>query len=145
MPDWPVLFDYLSEAIKIIGGLASLYAVIKLRQIERRYLFRATMPNLILELQQSLESLDELLSEREFDQSAAFPILSNLLADVRSVKRKASGDSLAIAKHLIGLIEMAQSTTVSPRGVQLDEIYGRGIGLVRSLRHDQVDQDWSRK
>jgi hypothetical protein len=60
---------------------------------------QATMPNLILELQQSLESLDELLSEREFDQSAAFPILSNLLADVRSVKRKASGDSLAIAKH----------------------------------------------
>lgn len=145
MPDWPVLLDYLAEAIKIIGGLASLYAVIKLRQIERRYLFRATMPKVILDLQQSLESLDELLSEPEFDQSATFPILSNLLADVRSVKRKASGDSLAIAKHLIGLIETLQRTTVNPRGVQLDEIYGRGIGLVRSLHHDQVDQDWSRK
>ena len=139
------MFDYLSEAIKIIGGLASFYAVFKLRQIERRYLFKATIPSLILDLQQSLESLDALLSEREFDQAATFPILSNLLADVRSVKRKASGDSLALAKQLIGLIEMVQRIGVNMRGVQFDEIYGIGIGLVRSLRHDQVDQVWSRK
>lgn len=145
MPDWPVLFDYLSEAIKIIGGLASLYAVIKLRQIERRYLFRATMSNLILDLQESLGSLSDLLSAREFDQPAIFPILGKLLSDVRNVKRKASGDSLATAKQLIGLIDMVHRTTLSPRRVQLDEIYGRGVGLVRSLQHDQVDQDWSRK
>lgn len=145
MPNWPVLFDYLSEAIKIIGGLASFYAVIKLRQIERRYLFRATLPNLILDLQESLERLENLLSERDIQLSAISPVLNNFLADVRNVKRKASGDSLAIAKHLISLIETAQRTTLNPRGMQLDEIYGKGIGLVRSLQHDQVDQDWSRK
>lgn len=40
----------IAEIIKILGAFASFYALIKLRNIERKYLFKATIPGLICNL-----------------------------------------------------------------------------------------------
>ncbi len=145
MPNWPILLGYLSEAIKIIGGLASFYALIKLRQIEKRYLFRATIPDVIKNLHESLTLLNAAMAKPAENWDAVVVALNHLQVDVTNVVKKASGDSAHVAKQLLNMIEAVQLASNRVAAAALVDIYGKGRGLVRSLEHDQLDQVWSRK
>ena len=52
VPSW---LTFGSEVVKVVGGFASFYAVYKLRKIEQRYLFKATMPELVKSIRRSLD------------------------------------------------------------------------------------------
>ncbi|RFP20457.1 hypothetical protein D0T25_14510 [Duganella sp. BJB488] len=145
MPDVAILLGYISEGIKILGGLASFYALIKLRQIEKRYLFKATIPDVVKNLRESLRQLNAAMAKPSEKRDAVVISLNHLQVDVKNVVRKAFGDSAIIARQLLNLVESAQLASSSVTSNVLIDIYGKGMGLVRSLEHDQVDQGWSRK
>lgn len=56
MPDLKEWLQYAGEVLKIIGAFASFYAVFKLRQIEKKYLFKATIPEVVANIQITLDT-----------------------------------------------------------------------------------------
>lgn len=153
MPDLAILFGYVTEAIKIIGGLASFYALVKLRRIERRYLFKATMPNAVQRLDAALMKLSICLSSVDENRFVIFEILTVLLVDVAGVKRKSRGDTRRLASYLHKLIAAAAPRRYfwqarSPAIPDLEllfEIHGLGSGLLHSVENDLEDLGWSAK
>ena len=153
-PDVLAVLSPLSEAVKIIGGFASLYAIVKLRQIERRYLFKATLPGLIGNIAESLSGLNRIMLDQSNDNTAQLHrLLNRLIVDVKNVKRKARGDSVAAADQLLdairatGLVRkfwMRELPITLERALLLD-IYGKGAGLLHSLGNDVNDLGWSGK
>jgi hypothetical protein len=154
MLDWEIIRAHITEAVKISGGLASFYAVVKLRQIEKRYLFKATVPELLRKIEETLSTLNLLLSKPSSNRPEISENLNYLLVDVANMKRKVRGDSYRACKDLLEIIKVTQprryfwqSTTPVwsfDKNVLL-EIYGKGRGLIRSLEHDVVDQGWGAK
>lgn len=149
MGEWRDILDFLAEAVKILGGFASFYALIKLRQIERRYLFRATVPELIESIDRTLTVLNRALDKPAEDRAELVEALSRLYVDVRNVRRKAKGDTLAACRDLLAMIETTQSGLAGmPQRLSklvLLDIYGKGCGLLQSLEHDLKDGRWSAK
>jgi hypothetical protein len=144
---------YAAEAVKIAGGIASFYAVVKLRQIEKKYLFNATVPALIVKIDDALSMLNLALSKPSDYQTQTNEALNLLLVDVKNVRRKARGDSLVACAELLSTIRATRSKrspwqTAAPivveKGALLD-IYGKGRGLIRSLENDMRDHGWSGK
>lgn len=153
MPDYTVVLSYIAEIVKIIGGLASFYAVIKLRQIERRYLFRATVPTLVLKIENALSVLNIALTKPADHRAEVAEALNYLLVDVKNIKRKAGGDSLKACNDLLAVINstrparyfwQSEGPMLLSKPILLD-IYGKGRGLIRSLQNDIQDQGWSAK
>jgi hypothetical protein len=154
MLDWSIVREHIAEAVKILGGLASFYAVVKLRQIEKRYLFKATVPELIKKIDKTLSNLNLSLAKPASHRSEVAEALNYLRVDVKNVKKKVQGDSYQACKDLLGAIDMTQPRrhfwqTAAPmlpfdKNVLLN-VYGKGRGLIRSLEHDVQDQGWSPK
>lgn len=154
MPDWGIVREYIAEAVKISGGLASFYAVVKLRQIEKRYLFKATVPQLVQKIDKTLSSLNILLAKPASHRAEVAEALNHLRVDVVNVKRKVRGDSHRACKELLDAINMTRgrrrfwggiaTPSTFDKNILLD-IYGKGRGLIRSLEHDVQDQGWSAK
>lgn len=149
---WARLPD-IAEVVKLLGGLASLYALFKLRQIERRYLFRATVPRLIGNIETSLSRLNLLLVPSRADHAQLHVLLNHLLVDVKNVRRKARGDSLDMANQLLAAIRATglarrfwqRTTALELTTEALLDIYGKGQGLIHSLENDVRDTGWSAK
>ncbi len=145
---------YATEAVKIIGGLASFYAVYKLREIEKKYLFKATVPELITKLDQALSDLNDALTNPSSHRTQITEALNYLMVDVKNVKRKARGDSLHACNEFLGMIQatspkryfwQAEAPVMAIGKTVLVEIYGKGRGLIRSLENDMDDYGWSGK
>jgi hypothetical protein len=143
----------IPEVIKILGAFASFYALIKLRNIERKYLFKATIPSLIANIDISLASISDSLKDLELYGAELRKALDQLLADVKTVRRRAKGDSVIAAQ---GILTMMRRSGFEPyawqRQVvpalsrdQLLEIYGQGNRLVRLLENELDDSAWSSK
>jgi hypothetical protein len=154
MVDLQIVRDHLAEAVKISGGLASFYAIVKLRQIEKRYLFKATAPELVNKIEETLSSLNLLLSKPSMHRAEIAENLNYLLVDVGNMKKKVRGDSYRACKDVLELVKVTQPRryfwqSAAPvwsfdKNVLLD-IYGKGRGLIRSLQHDVTDHGWSAK
>lgn len=153
MPDLKEWLQYAGEVLKIIGAFASFYAVFKLRQIEKKYLFKATIPEVVANIQITLDTLNKFMlkpADRRVEISEALYVLAT---DVRNIKRKSRGDSLIAASQLLQSIELTRpgryfweaEMPMAPRLDALIEIYGKGMGLIRSLEHDLNDRGWSEK
>lgn len=149
-PEW---LGHLAEVVKIVGGLASFYAVWKLREIEKKYLFKATIPELAESIQQALDDLNLCLPEPSQHKVQISELLNCLIVDVRNIKRKARGDTFKACLEMLDLIAatrppryfwQAQSPMAFRRGPLL-EIYGKGHGLIRALKNDMKDYGWSGK
>lgn len=153
MLDWADGLHYAAEAVKILGGIASFYAVIKLRQIERRYLFKATIPQMVDNIQKTLDELNACMGKSVNYRLQVALVLNVLIVDVKNVRRKAHGDSLRAAKHLLRAISATRprryfwqaKLPLAPKRSALLDIYGLGMGLIRSLENDLKDQRWSSK
>jgi hypothetical protein len=153
MPDFSVVLSTTAEAVKIIGGLASFYAVVKLRQIERRYLFKATVPELIKKIEDALSVLSIALVKPSDHRADLTEAMNYLLVDVKNIRRKARGDSLKACNELLAVIRSARPArhfwqSEGPmllNKTTLLDVYGKGRGLVRSLENDMQDQGWGAK
>lgn len=152
MLDWADGLHYAAEAVKILGGVASFYAVVKLRQIERRYLFKATIPQIVDNIKHVLDELSLCLNRPSEQRLKVEHVLNILAVDVRNVRNKARGDSLRASKRILRAIDATRprryfwqprQPMVLTRRALLD-IYGLSMGLIRSLEHDVEDQGWGR-
>lgn len=143
----------LAELIKILGAAASFLALWKLRKIERRYLFKATIPGLVIKIDRSLRTLVVCINESSANQPQLSEALNHLFVDVKSVKRRASGDSVTVAAELLAMMRRAglerrfwqRDSQSLPSVNVLIEIYGKANGLVRSLENEIDDVTWSSK
>lgn len=142
-----------SEGVKIVGGFASFYAVLKLRQIEKKYLFKATVPELILKLESALSLLNLALANPPDHRAQITEALNYLIVDVKNIKRKSRGDTVRTCNDLLNMIQstrprrwywQAEAPMVVGKTRLLD-IYGKGQGLIRSLQNDLEDHGWSGK
>ncbi|RSZ57817.1 hypothetical protein HF313_24565 [Massilia atriviolacea] len=153
MLDWADGLHYAVEAVKILGGFASFYAVVKLRQIERRYLFKATIPQMVDNIQKTLDELNACMGKSGNDRLQVALVLNVLIVDVKNIRRKAHGDSLRAAKALLKAMSATRprrffwqaDAPLAPKRQALLDIYGLGMGLIRSLENDLKDQRWSSK
>jgi hypothetical protein len=151
MLDMEEVFKYAVEAVKIVGGLASFYAVVKLRQIEKRYLFKATVPALIANIENALSLLSRSLLKPASQRPKIIEALHCLMVDVRNVRRKSRRDTAGACDDLLRAIRVTlprrrfwqREVTLVIRKADLLGIYGKGRGLVRSLENDLRDQRWS--
>lgn len=100
---------YASEVVKIVGGLASFYAVYKLREIEKKYLFKATMPELITKLDSALSALSDALVNPASHRTEIAEALNYLMVDAKNIKRKARGDSLRACHEFINMVQTTRS------------------------------------
>lgn len=155
----PLLSNYAAylqmaaEAVKVVGGVASFYALLKLRKIEKRYLFKATIPDLRNNIEQSLSHLNLLLLNVESNRGQINEVLNYLIVDAKNVRKKAAGDSRDAAGQLLRAIrvtglhmswwQMKPAQVLEP--ATLLDIYGKGRGLTRSLEYDLTDQGWGGK
>lgn len=148
------VLHYAAEAVKIVGGLASFYAVVKLRKIEKRYLFKATVGELVLKLDDALSKLNATLSKPGNHQAEMMEALNYLFVDVTNIKRKCGGDSLIACKEVLVILGTtrprrrfwrASTIPVKLEKSVLLDLYGKGRGLIRSLENDMQDQGWSRE
>jgi hypothetical protein len=153
MLDLKAGLQYSAEVVKVVGGFASFYAVIKLRQIERRYLFKATVPELIAKVEKALSVLSLSLSTPTPDRTGVAEALNYLIVDAKNIKRKSRGDTLRACNDLLKMIRatrprryfwQTEAPMVIGKTILLD-IYGKGRGLIRSLENDVQDQGWSSK
>lgn len=143
----------LAELVKIVGALASFFALWKLRTIEKRYLFRATIPGLIDNIDVSLQCLAQGLNDPDTSKVLINQALYRLLADANSVVRRAGPLSTPAANELLRNMRLAGISRrfwQRPVGVVLDDdmlfgIYGSGAGLLRSLENELKDSSWSAK
>lgn len=94
----------VAEVIKILGAFASFYALLKLRNIERRYLFKATIPLLVGNIDLSLAAISEGLKDTELHRTELRKALDQFLADVKTVRRRANGDSVIAAKGILTMM-----------------------------------------
>lgn len=141
----------IAEIVKILGALASFYALIKLRQIERKYLFKATIPGLIENIDRSLRSLNECLNDPKLYKSEISAALNNMLADMKAVRRRAGGDARSAAKDFLSLMRplgfepyfWQRQGMRNLEGVELSEVYGRGVRVIRFLENELREKDWS--
>jgi hypothetical protein len=142
-----------AEAVKIAGAFASFFALWKLRQIEQRYLFKATIPGLIANLDASLTKLGVGMNDLQAAAAAVNEALYQLLADAKSVRQRGGADVKAAADVLIAHLETAGlHTRFWHRHVALKlekdillRVYGSGNGLIRSLQNELSDRTWSSK
>lgn len=141
----------VAEIVKILGALASFYALLKLRQIERKYLFKATIPGLIENIDNSLRSLNDYANAPVLEGAEITAALNNMLADIKAVRRRSVGDSRNAAR---GFLNFMRPMGFEPRfwhrqvmrqltREELFEIYGRGVRLIRFLRNELSEKDWS--
>jgi hypothetical protein len=143
----------LAELIKIIGAFASFYALLKLRKIEQKYLFKATIPGLIANIERSLGLLNEGLLNPKGSRTQTQQALSHLLADVKTVQRRVRGDSAIAAKRIVTLMRRVgfepyfwqRQLVKELTQAELLEIYGQASGLVRLLTNDLDGSAWSTK
>ncbi|MYN25594.1 hypothetical protein [Duganella levis] len=143
----------LAEIIKIFGAFASFYALLKLRQIERKYLFKATMPGLIEKIDSSLQALNEGLNDPIRHRIQIGTALNHLVADLKTVKRRMKGESRSEVAKFLGFMRPLgfdphfwQSKRVRQLSKdELSELYNRGRGLLRSLENELGDSAWSNK
>jgi hypothetical protein len=143
----------LAELIKIIGALASFYALLKLRKIEQRYLFRVTIPGLVENLEKSLGLINAGMLDLEGRRTQTLQTLNHLLADVKTVQRRARGDARGAAKRIVTLMRRIgfepyfwqQQVVKELTRAELLEIYGQASGLVRLLANDLDGSAWSAK
>lgn len=141
----------LAEIIKILGAVASFYALIKLRRIERAYLFKATMPALIAKMDVSLQALNGSLNDPDLHRIQIKTDLNHLLADVKTVKRRVKGDSSNAVKEFLDFLRpfgfephfWQGRARVDLSKNDLSEIYVRGRRLIRVLENELDDSAWS--
>lgn len=153
MPDLPTWLQHIAEVVKIVGGLASFYAVFKLRQIEKKYLFKATIPELVEHIEQALFDLNMCIANSSEQRSRIVRVLNYLIVDVKNVKRKARGDSLRSCDDFLAVIASMRprrhfwqpEQPMLIRQSTLIDLYGKGMGLIRSLENDIKDHGWSGK
>lgn len=154
MPSAEQVLHYAAEAVKIVGGLASFYAVVKLRKIEKRYLFKATIGELVSKLDDALSKLNASLSKPGNHPTEVMEALNYLFVDVTNLKRKCRGDSLRACKEVLAILATTRPrrtlwrAPVTPAKLEkalLLDLYGKGRGLIRSLENDMRDQGWSRE
>lgn len=151
MLDWADGLHYAAEAVKILGGFASFYAVVKLRQIERRYLFKATIPQMVENIQKTLEDLILCVNNPAGHRLQVAHALNVLIVDVENIRRKSKGDSHRASKQLLQAIRATRppryfwqaELPMVPKRNALFDIYGMGMALLRSLENDVEDQGWS--
>lgn len=141
----------VAEIVKILGAVASFYALLKLRRIERRYLFKATIPGLIDNIDNSLQALNDYANDPSLDGADITAALNNMLADIKAVRRRSVGDSRSAAKGFLSFMRpmgfeprfwQRQAMRQLTRG-ELFEIYGRGVRLIRFLENELSEKDWS--
>ena len=141
----------IAEVVKILGAVASFYALLKLRQIERRYLFKATIPGLIENIDRSLRSLNGYADDQKSDGAEITAALNNLLADIKAVRQRSVGDSRSAAREFLNFMRpigfeprfwQRQSMRQLTQN-ELFEIYGRGIRLIRFLENELREKIWS--
>lgn len=104
MSDATQWLQLAAEVIKVVGGIASFYAVFKLRQIERRYLFKATIPQIKVRIEDALSALNSAREQPSAFQVEISEALNCLMVDVKNVRRKASGDTLNSCKDVLAAI-----------------------------------------
>jgi hypothetical protein len=143
----------VAEIVKIFGAVASFYALLKLRNIESRYLFRATIPGLIENIDNSLQAINEGLYDPEAYRLQTRKALNHLLADVKTVRRRVKGDSATAAKGVLVFMRRVgfepyfwqRQVVAELTQEQLLELYGQGSLLVRLLTNELGDSVWSSK
>lgn len=153
MPDFPAWLQHAAEVVKIAGGLASFYAVYKLRQIEKKYLFKATLPEMIVHIRRALDDLSSCIPNPSQHRPRIIGVLNHLIVDVQNIKRKSRGDSLRTCNELLAMLAATRppryfwqpERPMLARQSSLIDIYGKGMGLVRSLENDVNDMGWSGK
>lgn len=140
----------IAEVVKILGAVASFYALFKLRQIERRYLFKATIPGLIENIDRSLRSLNGYADDQRLDGAEITAALNNLLADVKVVRQRSVGDSRRAAREFLNSMRPMgfeprfwQRQAMRQLTQELFEIYGLGIRLIRFLENELREKNWS--
>lgn len=145
--------QYATEAVKLIGALASFYTLLKLRQIEKKYLFKATVPELVSKVESALSILNLAIHNPSRHRTQITEALNYLIVDVKNIKRKSRGDSLQACNELLKVVQatrpgryfwQAQMPMVIGKSLLLD-IYGKGHGLIRALENDMRDHGWSGK
>jgi hypothetical protein len=153
MPELRDALQIAGEVLKIIGALASFYAVFKLRQIEKKYLFKATVPDLIVKIDKALGMLSAALPDPSRHRTEIAEALNYLMVDVKNLRRKCRGDSLSACTDLLRVIQATRPRRYfwqSERPMTLGkpvlvDIYGKGLGLIHSLGNDIQDDGWSGK
>ncbi|WP_296000547.1 hypothetical protein [Rugamonas sp.] len=147
-----LLLDRLFELTKIAGALASCFAVYKLRKIERKYLFKATLPVIKKNIDKALVQINKGVSDHNSARAQINEALNHLLVDAKSIRGKVGADSKVAADSLLMAIRKTGlgrrfwefgREVISPE-VLLD-IYGKGRGLIRSLENEVGDMNWSGK
>jgi hypothetical protein len=124
-----------------------------LRTIEKRYLFRATIPDLIANIDTSLQQLAQALNDPTMSRVFVNEALYRLLADANSVLRRAGPLSTPAANELLRNMRIAgfsrrfwqRQAVIVLDADMLFGIYGSGAGLVRSLENELKDSSWSAK
>lgn len=153
MPELKESLQIAGEILKVIGALASFYAVFKLRQIEKKYLFKATVPDLMARIGKTLDTLIEVLDDPTGYRPEIAEALNHLMVDVKNLRRKCHGGTLKACSELLRTLQATRPRRYfwqpeEPMAVgesTLIEIYGRGAGLIHSLENDLEDHRWSGK
>ncbi|SFG92590.1 hypothetical protein SAMN05518865_12346 [Duganella sp. CF458] len=148
----------VAEVFKIVGAGASFFAVWKLKAIEKRYLFRATIPGLMEKIDGSLVVLNAWLGEPEAYQTQLTEALNHLWADTKSARRRTRGDANEAAESLIAAMRRGGieprfwqvwivhfAGAPSPSREAILDIFGKASGLVRTLENELDDATWSNK
>jgi hypothetical protein len=122
--------------------------------LRKKYLFKATIPEVLASLQLALDLLNTSLARPSSHQAEIAKALNLLIVDVKNIRRKARGDSLRAAKQLMQSIDATKPRRYyfwrDPTFPVLDkpqllDIWGKGLGLIHSIEQDLNDYGWSGK
>lgn len=138
------LFQYLTSKVgdtsSLIGMFISLYVLFEVNRLQKKFLFKARLPQLLASLKKyaktfssNLQSFDD--SRRDIETN-----LSKSLSTLKNLKNKVSGDSKQETKNLIKKIQKRETPITKD---YLWEIYNDLQALIDSLGHLHEDKQWS--
>lgn len=130
----------LGNIASIIGMGISLYVLFEVRNIKRRFLFKARIPELVASLRKQAKELNSLL--RTFDRSAneIEAALSVCEATVANLAPKLQGETRKAARSFQEHVKQRQAPISKEYTYQL---YAKLQALIEAVSHVERDINWS--
>lgn len=135
------LIPKIANIASIAGALISLYVVVEVRSIGKKYLFRARVPEILKAMKTYSSALSEELNTFEDSIREIETELSRIDATLKNLTSKIEGETKRMTKELRKLIR--ERSRPCDRG-EIWEIYNRLQALTEDLVNIQQDFKWSR-
>jgi hypothetical protein len=133
-------FSAFADVVSVAGALVSLYVLFTVRSIERRFVYRARLPEWIAALRSSTSRISALLQSFNENLEPLQDELAICISHLKSIRTRSSWRDRARIKVLLGQIEAGRGFALEKTQVRF--IYTEMLVLLGDLENAANELRW---